>query len=344
VLDDKPNALVLDMSVLRRKSPDSLRKLKARFPSMGMIVISERKDVPAITASLMSGAEGYLLKPVARRLLEDAVKRVVQGQMAFSAEIFLQILATFNPRIGLLPECKLLSRRERQILTYLAMDYQHKEIAALLSISENTVHWHVQRICKKLRADNATAALRKFLGSGLFPAFNSEGPDTQPAPSTVLIRSLGKFERRFATDEACSAYLAALRWPDGFRCPECSGRRGWQSSRGLWLCAQCRRQVSVTSGTIFHETHLPLPLWFRIIWEFAMQNRLTPADLLRTVRLGGYKTAWTCVNKLRRCLGESNCLGNGGLSHCGERFECIMRRALETSPHPLKKLCMRPGR
>jgi FixJ family two-component response regulator len=319
-----------------------LRKLKTLLPAIGIVVVSERKDAPAITASLMSGAQGYLLKPTTPRLLENAVRRVVQGQMAFSAEVFLQILATFNPSIGLLPECKLLSRRERQILTYLAMDYEHKETAALLNISETTVHWHVQRIYKKLRVGNATTALRKFLGSGLFPAFNLGGPGLQSAPPLVPIKTLRQFKRRFATNEACWSYLAALRWPDGFRCPVCGGRRGWQSSRGLWLCAQCRRQLSVTSGTIFHETHLPLAVWFRIIWEFAAQKRLTPADLLRTLPLGGYKTAWTCVNKLRRCLGESNCLANGGVNHCGGRFQCIMRRAVETSPHPLKNLNARP--
>jgi DNA-binding NarL/FixJ family response regulator len=341
---EKPDVLVVDTAVLDGDGVEPVRKLKQRLPELRIVVISEQTEAPAITAWLMSGAQGYLVKPVHRPLLEDAVKRVVRRQMAFSPEVFLQILSTFKPGVGPVPECKLLSRRERQILTYLAMDYEHKEIGPLLKIAENTVHWHLQRACQKLRVRNGTAALKKFLGSGLFPAFNLSGPAAQPAQSSVPPTNLRQLKRRFATEDACRAYLAAIRWPEGFRCPVCGGREAWQMTRGLWLCGQCRRQVSVTSGTIFHETHLPLPLWFRIMWVFAAQDRVTAAGLLRIVPLGGYKTAWTCVKKLRRCLGESNCVKDGGASQCGDRFECILRRALEMRPQPWNKLIAGPRR
>ena len=66
-------------------------------------------------------------------------------------------------------------------------------------------------------------------------------------------RNLAEFERRFASAEACRAYLVQLRWPDGFRCPKCGG--GKVSRVGpLFQCAACRRQTSVTAGTIFQDT------------------------------------------------------------------------------------------
>jgi hypothetical protein len=79
-------------------------------------------------------------------------------------------------------------------------------------------------------------------------------------------RTLAEFERRFATDEACRAYLVQLRWPDGFRCPACRHGRAWPVRRVLLECSQCGHQTSVTAGTIFQDTRTPLTTWFRAMW------------------------------------------------------------------------------
>ena len=57
-----------------------------------------------------------------------------------------------------------------------------------------------------------------------------------------------------------------LRWPQGFVCPRCGGRRARPSRRGLLRCGQCDYQASVTAGTIFQDTRLPLRTWFRTMW------------------------------------------------------------------------------
>ena len=64
-------------------------------------------------------------------------------------------------------------------------------------------------------------------------------------------RTLGEFEARFATEEACRAFLVQARWPDGFRCPRCGAATAWPVRAVLWQCAGCGRQTSVTAGTIF---------------------------------------------------------------------------------------------
>jgi transposase-like protein len=112
-----------------------------------------------------------------------------------------------------------------------------------------------------------------------------------------------EFERRFGTDEACREYLASLRWPGGVICPRCKGEKVWRMSRGLWLCRGCRRQVSVTAGTIFQDTHLPLSLWFHAMWEVTSQkNGVSALGLQRVLGLGSYKTAWAVLQKLRRAM------------------------------------------
>lgn len=112
-----------------------------------------------------------------------------------------------------------------------------------------------------------------------------------------------ELEQRFPTDDACKAYLAALRWPDGFRCPGCDSGDAWEMAGGLWLCKVCRRQVSVTSGTIFHRAHLPLTLWFRAIWLVTSQkNGVSAMSVQSVLGLGSYRTAWTWLHKLRRAM------------------------------------------
>jgi len=116
-------------------------------------------------------------------------------------------------------------------------------------------------------------------------------------------RSLLEFEARFATDDACRQYLAALRWPEGFTCPACGAGEAWSTGRGLWMCRACGRQASVTAGTIFQDARTPLTLWFRAIWWVVGQkNGASALGLQQTLGLGSYRTAWTWLHKLRRAM------------------------------------------
>ena len=115
--------------------------------------------------------------------------------------------------------------------------------------------------------------------------------------------SLAEFEERFATEAACLEYLARLRWPDGFVCPQCGANKSWRTNRGLWSCQQCGVQTSVTAGTIFHRTRKPLRLWFRTMWHITAQKYGTNAlGLRRVVEPGCYETSWQWLHKLRRAM------------------------------------------
>lgn len=115
--------------------------------------------------------------------------------------------------------------------------------------------------------------------------------------------TLMELERRFSDEDACRAYLFALRWPTGFACPRCGGGEAWRMARGLWLCGACRAQVSVTAGTIFQDSKLPLTVWFRAMWQVTSQkNGMSALGLQRVLGLGSYKTAWAMLHKLRRAM------------------------------------------
>lgn len=121
---------------------------------------------------------------------------------------------------------------------------------------------------------------------------------TEGYPTTIL-----EFERRFATDASCRTYLMALRWPEGFECPRCGGRKAWPTVHERWVCAACRHQTTVTAGTIFQDTRQPLRLWFRAMWHVTSQKHGASAlGLQRVLGLGGYLTAWSWLHKLRRAM------------------------------------------
>jgi len=124
----------------------------------------------------------------------------------------------------------------------------------------------------------------------------SRGVDEYP-------RTLAEFEARFATDDACRAYLVQLRWPAGFRCPRCGATTAWPVRTVLWQCAACGRQTSVTAGTIFQDTRTPLTTWFRAMWAVTSSKTGTSAlGLQQVLGLGSYQTAWAWLHKLRRAM------------------------------------------
>jgi transposase-like protein len=123
-----------------------------------------------------------------------------------------------------------------------------------------------------------------------------------PRPS--FPKTLREFQSKFAGDEACQQYLAACRWPDGFVCPRCGGRRAYELVQlRRWQCVGCRHQVSLTAGTILHNTKTPLTVWFWAAYLMTTDKRGVSALLLqRQLGLRRYETAWMMLHKFRRAM------------------------------------------
>ena len=113
-----------------------------------------------------------------------------------------------------------------------------------------------------------------------------------------------EFEREFSSEKQCLEYLIKLRYADGvYTCQVCGSKKSWQVKGYTYECAECRRQESVLSGTLFQDAHKPLMLWFRAIWYITSQKNGTSAlGLQRILGIGSYKTAWTWLHKLRRAM------------------------------------------
>lgn len=115
--------------------------------------------------------------------------------------------------------------------------------------------------------------------------------------------TVAELDRLFRDEDSCRAYLVQLRWPEGFVCPRCQGKSAWLASRGRFVCRQCRHQATVSAGTVFQDTRLPLRLWFHAIWQIVSQkNGASAASVQRSLGLRSYQTAWAWLHKVRRAM------------------------------------------
>ena len=111
-------------------------------------------------------------------------------------------------------------------------------------------------------------------------------------------RNFEEFLDWFQSEEDRAAYLAWIRWPAGFICTNCGGKKAWRTDRGLWHCQKCSRQTPVTSGTVFEDSRKPLRLWFHVMWlMMAQKTGLSSKNLCDTYEFGAYQTAWGWLHK-----------------------------------------------
>jgi transposase-like protein len=133
-------------------------------------------------------------------------------------------------------------------------------------------------------------------------------------PRTVL-----EFNDRFNEEAACRAYLESIRWPEGPRCPRCPQAKVWTMKAPFYRCATCGHDFTVTAGTLFADTHLPLRLWFQAMWYVVnQQNGASALGVQRVRGFGSYRTAWNWLHKLRRAMVRP---GRDGLSGTVEMDE-----------------------
>jgi transposase-like protein len=126
----------------------------------------------------------------------------------------------------------------------------------------------------------------------------------RPVAGQDYPRNFQEFLDLFADEDRCYAFLERLRWREGFICPHCGARKSyWQASRGRRRCTACRKDTSVTAGTVLDKTRLPLRTWFFAMWYVVNQKTgVSALGLQRVLGLGSYETAWTWLHKLRRAM------------------------------------------
>src|SRR6267378_7569236 len=117
--------------------------------------------------------------------------------------------------------------------------------------------------------------------------------------------NLVKSVEKFGSDHRCRDYLQELRWPGGLECPRCKSKSiSRVVERRQFDCNRCRYQFSVTSGTILHDSHLPLWTWFLAIYLVVQsKNGISANQVKRTLDIS-YKTAWYLCHRIRAAMSD----------------------------------------
>lgn len=111
---------------------------------------------------------------------------------------------------------------------------------------------------------------------------------------------------QFSDERKCQAYLEGLRWPDGAKCPRCQSEKVYSViDRDQFDCNSCRYQFSVTAGTIFNDTHLPLWKWFIAVYLMMESKKgISACQMQRTLKVA-YRTAWYLCHRIRKAIEEA---------------------------------------
>ena len=112
---------------------------------------------------------------------------------------------------------------------------------------------------------------------------------------------------RYHDEDNCRAYLEELRFPDGVACPRCGSTSISRVQKPrVFDCNSCRYQFSITSGTIFHDSHLPLWKWFATVYLMVEAKKGVSANQISRTIAVSYKTAWYLCHRVRNAMTADN--------------------------------------
>lgn len=126
--------------------------------------------------------------------------------------------------------------------------------------------------------------------------------------------TLMEITRRFSTEEAARDYFERLRWPNGPVCPHCGNVNQGRIYKvtanpekniraGLYKCAECKDQFTVTVGTVCENSHIPLHKWLIAFYMMcASKTQISALQIQRHLEFGSYRSAWFMCHRIRFAL------------------------------------------
>src|SRR5439155_25157118 len=118
--------------------------------------------------------------------------------------------------------------------------------------------------------------------------------------------NLVKLIEQYGDEDRARACLERIRWPNGVHCPRCdSDKISRVTKRNQYDCDSCRYQFSVTAGTVFHDSHLPLWKWFLATYMMVESKKGISANQLKRTLAVSYKTAWYLCHRVRWAMHET---------------------------------------
>ena len=161
----QPDLILMDINMPSMNGIEALRQIKTSRPETRVIMLTVSEDEDNLVDAIRSGADGYLLKHLNAREFLEMVNGLERGEAAITRQMTMRLLKhmTSSEPSG---EHVLLSEREIEILKLVASGKSNQSIADQLSISENTVKYHLKNILQKLGVSNRTEAVTIAMQTG----------------------------------------------------------------------------------------------------------------------------------------------------------------------------------
>ena len=138
---------------------------------------------------------------------------------------------------------------------------------------------------------------------------------------------LSLIDPRFSDPIAAAEYLESIRWPNGAFCPHCGEAErvnrlnSKATTRRLWKCYGCRKQFTVTVGTIFESSHVPLNKWLAAFYLLCASKKGMSAHQLHRMIGVTYKTAWFMFHRIREAMKQPEFQSQmGGIVEADETY------------------------
>jgi transposase-like protein len=147
------------------------------------------------------------------------------------------------------------------------------------------------------------------------------------------MKNTGLFAPEYRDEDAARKHIEKIRWLDGPECPHCGvineatklePREGSKNGvrKGVWNCNKCRKQFTVTVGSIFEDSHIPLHKWLLAIHLMASSKKgISAHQLMRNLDLKSYRSAWFMAHRIRWALTQEPIKGAlGGIIEIDETY------------------------
>ncbi|EDY84287.1 Sigma-70, region 4 family [Verrucomicrobiia bacterium DG1235] len=158
----RPDVVLMDIMMPYMTGIECASKLKDLMPEIEIVMITVYQDPDLIYSALRAGACGYLLKRSTPEQVTTAIRDAKRGGMPMSVEVARRVISYFRQEAQVSSDVDSLSNREREVLEFVAQGFTNKEIAAKLSVTPETVHWHLKNCYKKLHVRTRTEAAMKL--------------------------------------------------------------------------------------------------------------------------------------------------------------------------------------
>ncbi|OLO05814.1 response regulator [Salinicola socius] len=155
----QPDVTLMDLQMPELDGIAAIRAIRDEFPAARIAILTTYQGDVRVLHAIQAGATGYLLKSTLRKSLVDTIRALAMGKTHFPAEIASDLAS----HLGAEP----LSRREVEVLRWIAQGDSNKAIARRLGLTEETIKAHVKNLIAKLNAGNRTHAVAIALRRGI---------------------------------------------------------------------------------------------------------------------------------------------------------------------------------